>query len=179
MADTNRVAVGVRPRHPADADRAGGARRILNDHNLPERCSHPLRHDARNSVGRAARRVGHDHRHRPRWIALRACETGQTRERGGARSQMQKLPSVGKFHGVYSLKGRSRPRYVQCADWERRRRRDVRQVDFQSARPPPAQALPLKTWDFGTSPPGSSIQMRSSAYTPANVGGRARRPHHQ
>jgi hypothetical protein len=44
---------------------------------------------------------------------------------------------------------------------ERWRRRDIRQVDFQSARPPPAQALPLKTWDFGTSHPGSSIQMLS------------------
>jgi hypothetical protein len=33
------------------------------------------------------------------------------------------------------------------------------QVGFQSARPPTAQALPLKTEDFGTSPPGSSIQI--------------------
>jgi hypothetical protein len=27
----------------------------------------------------------------------------------------------------------------------------MRQIDFQSARPPPARALPLKKWDFGTS----------------------------
>jgi hypothetical protein len=34
----------------------------------------------------------------PRRIGWRACDLGQARQRGGARGQMQKLPTVGKSH---------------------------------------------------------------------------------
>ena len=39
-----------------------------------------------------------DDAHRPRRIGLRPRDTRHGRQRGSARGQMQKLPSVGKFH---------------------------------------------------------------------------------
>jgi hypothetical protein len=40
----------------------------------------------------------------------------------------------------------------------------MRQIDFQSAGPPPARALPLKKWDFGTSRLAALI-MRACQHT--------------
>jgi hypothetical protein len=49
-------------------------------------------------VGRAARRIADNQAKRPRRIALRPREARHDRERGSARGQMQKMPTVGKFH---------------------------------------------------------------------------------
>ena len=42
---------------------------------------------------------GRDDPHRPGRIGLRPRDPRHGRERGSARSQVQKLPAVGKFHG--------------------------------------------------------------------------------
>src|SRR5215471_19972335 len=51
-------------------------------------------------VGGAARRKTYDLAHRPRRLGLRPRDARDGRERGSAGGQMQKLPSVGKFHFV-------------------------------------------------------------------------------
>ena len=114
MADRDRVAVGGRPRHPADADRASSARRILNDDDLPERCPHPLGHDARNRVGRAASRIGHDHRHRPRWIVLRA-RIRETAGRAAATAARCKNLRRGSFIAFYLPRNAGRLGYINHA----------------------------------------------------------------
>src|SRR5215831_16549275 len=54
-------------------------------------------------VGGAARRKTYDPAYRPRRVGLRPRDARDGRERGSARGQMQKLPSVGKFHFEPSL----------------------------------------------------------------------------
>ena len=73
-----------RANRAADADGAGRAGDILDDKGLAEALLHPLGEDARQCIGRAARRERHDHRHRPRRIAL--CE-GLRRKRHEAGKQ--------------------------------------------------------------------------------------------
>jgi hypothetical protein len=60
---------------------------------VAKRCPHPLGHDARDRIGRTASRIGHDHRHGPRWIALRVRNTRDSREGGGNCCEMQELPA--------------------------------------------------------------------------------------
>jgi hypothetical protein len=60
----------------------------------------PNRRDAERSVGRAAGRPRNDHAYRPPRIGLRPNDARDGGQRGSTRCQMQKLPSVGKFHGA-------------------------------------------------------------------------------
>jgi hypothetical protein len=55
--------------------------------------------NARNHISRSARGKRNNDRDGPRWIALRCRYARQNRQRGSARSQMQKLPTMGKDHG--------------------------------------------------------------------------------
>jgi hypothetical protein len=55
-----------------------------------------LSDQARRDVGCAGRGEWHDQTHRPRRIGLRPSEARQRRQRGSARSEMQKI-SAGKF----------------------------------------------------------------------------------
>jgi len=55
-------------------------------------------------VDRAARRIAGDDAYRSRWIIFRPRQSRHGRQRGSTCSQMQKLPSVGKFH-FQSLRG--------------------------------------------------------------------------
>ncbi len=82
MADAQRVAVGRGVRHAADADGAAGAADILDDDGLAEGCLHPLGQEARDGVGRAAGRVGHDDGDDVRRIALRLRVERARREQG-------------------------------------------------------------------------------------------------
>ena len=60
--DQDGVAVGRRLRHHVGADRAAGARPVLDHHGLAELLSDLLHHDARDDVARAARAERHDRR---------------------------------------------------------------------------------------------------------------------
>src|SRR5262249_4205712 len=65
---------------------------------LTESLRQPLPQNPGYSVSTAAGRIPNDPSHWPRRIGLRPCDTRQSRHRGSARGQMQKLPSVEKFH---------------------------------------------------------------------------------
>ena len=71
VAENNRAAVGRRARDPAGADGAARPGRVFDDDGLPERLPHPVAEDARQRVGRPARRVGHDNGDWPRLKCLR------------------------------------------------------------------------------------------------------------
>ncbi len=83
LADVDGVAVGRGAREPPDRDAAAGAADVFDDHRLAEDRPHPLGHDARDHVGRAARRERHDQRDRTRRVGLRlhAGDAGHERER--------------------------------------------------------------------------------------------------
>jgi hypothetical protein len=59
-----------------------------------------LAHQACHDVGGTTGRKSDNDAHRPRRIGLRPSKARHGRERGSARCQMQKLPSVGKFHSI-------------------------------------------------------------------------------
>src|SRR6266576_3346588 len=63
----------------------------------------PMTDQARKDVERAAGAKADDDAHRPRRIGLRTRNARKQRQRGGARSQMQKLSSVGKYHFHHGL----------------------------------------------------------------------------
>jgi hypothetical protein len=65
------------------ADIAAGSRSVLDDEWLAEALRQPLSHQARDGVGRTASGEWRDQTHRPRWIGLRASETGDGWQRGG------------------------------------------------------------------------------------------------
>src|SRR5262249_56197012 len=79
------------------ADIGAAPRSVLDDEWLAEALRQPLSHQACDGVGPAGRGERHDEANRPRWIALRASETGDGRQCGGPRGQMQKI-SARKFH---------------------------------------------------------------------------------
>src|SRR5262249_20691976 len=83
--------------HRLDRDVAAGARPVLDDDLLAESLRQPRPHDAGDGVGAAACGKADDPAHRPRRIGLRPRETRHGRQRGNARSQMQKF-AAGKFH---------------------------------------------------------------------------------
>ena len=61
----DRVAVRVGARRNLGADRAAGARAVVDDELLAELLGQPRRQQARDDVGAAAGRERHDHAHRP------------------------------------------------------------------------------------------------------------------
>ena len=62
LADVDGVAVRRRARDAADRDAAAGAADVLDDDRLAEDRPHLLGHDARDDIGRAARRERHHQR---------------------------------------------------------------------------------------------------------------------
>ena len=69
--EKQRIAIRRGPRHRLGRDDGVGAGPILDDEGLAERAGHVLRDDARDHVGRPARRETDQDPHRPRGIALR------------------------------------------------------------------------------------------------------------
>jgi hypothetical protein len=81
-------------------DIATTAQPILDDERRAEALREPLADKAREDVLHTTGHKADDDAHRPRRIGMRPCDEGQGRQSGGTRGQMQKLPSVGKFHSV-------------------------------------------------------------------------------
>ena len=85
LADVDGVAVGRRARDAPDRDAAARAADVLDDDRLAEQRPHALGHDARDDIGRSARRKRNDERDRARRIGLglrlRAGDAGQRDER--------------------------------------------------------------------------------------------------
>src|SRR5262249_38662545 len=95
-----RVAVRGRAHDYLDPDIGAGAGPVLNDEGLSQPLRQPLTYQARKDVEGSAGRDRHDDTHRPVGIDLRNCNSRDHWQRGRARGQMQKLPSVGKFHSI-------------------------------------------------------------------------------
>src|SRR5215467_12596657 len=91
------MAVGGRTRHCLGGDVARSTRPVLNDEWLAETLRQPLTNQAREDVRRAARGKADDDSHGPRRIGLRPCNSRDSRQRGRARCEMEKI-SAGKFH---------------------------------------------------------------------------------
>src|SRR5262249_11763693 len=89
-----------RPNDRFESDVAGGSRPVLDDERATELLGEPFGNQASVDVVRAADRKTNNEAHRPRRIGFRPRDPRDGRQRGSARGQMQKLPSVGKFHGV-------------------------------------------------------------------------------
>jgi hypothetical protein len=86
---------GEEPTHDGlGADIAAATRPVVDNKLLAEPLRQPLSHQAREDVGRAARRERHDDAHRPRRIGLRKSEARDGRERGGTRGQVQKISAA-------------------------------------------------------------------------------------
>ena len=82
---------------------ASCAHPVLNDELLPHPLRQPLPYQPSEDIGGAAGGEANDDTHRPGRIGLLPRDVRRERQRGSARGQMQKFPSVGKFHGVISL----------------------------------------------------------------------------
>src|SRR5262249_43468069 len=98
---TIRAAGGATPAR-FDTDIAAAPRPVFHNKLLAEALRQPLSHQARDDVGRAARRERHDHSHQPRRIGLRPRDTRHCRQRGSARSEMQEL-SAGEVGELLSI----------------------------------------------------------------------------
>ena len=83
-----RMTVGRCPRDRLRGDTTPCARPVLDDELLAEVLRQPLPHQAREHVGRAARRKADDDPHRPGRIGLRPHNSRQSRQRGSARAQI-------------------------------------------------------------------------------------------
>src|SRR5262245_9400237 len=92
------ITVGCGPRRLAHANIAAGPSDVLDIELLPERFAEFLSGNPREDIGASAGREWHNHAHRPRRIGLRPRETRHDRERGSAPCEMEKMPTVGKFH---------------------------------------------------------------------------------
>ena len=89
-----RLPVGRRLDHRLGGDTAAAADPVLDDERLAEPIGQPLRHQARQNVGRAAGAKADQQAHRPRRIGLRASEPRRERKPNGARCQMQKFSTA-------------------------------------------------------------------------------------
>ena len=117
LADAQRVAVGRRARDLADADRAAGARHVVDQHGAAEIGGHALGHHAGDRIGRSAGRGRDDHGDGTRRVRLgrgRIC-----REQCGDARGHEK-PSTRRVHCF--LRRRSRAGSLTGEDGTRRRR---------------------------------------------------------
>src|SRR5262245_20614152 len=106
-----RVAVRRRAHDRLGADIATRARPVLDHEWLAKPLRQPLTHQTGDDVGRSAWGEWGDDAHRPRRISLRPRDARQSRQRGGARGQMQEF-AAGKFHNTpleMPVKGRFTP----------------------------------------------------------------------
>src|SRR5438046_3089691 len=96
--DQERIAVRRRPHDRLGANIVAATRAVFDDELLAEPLREPWSDEPRDNVGRAAGGRGGNDAYWPRRISLRPSEPRSGRQRGSPRGQMQKLPSVGKFH---------------------------------------------------------------------------------
>ncbi len=97
------VAVRRRRRDRLRADLARAAAAIVDHERLPERAFEMRLHQPRQDVGRAARRIRHDHAHRALRIILRRRDARECRERKACQDA-----SPVQHRGSHSLKFASR-----------------------------------------------------------------------
>ncbi len=97
--EEKRVAVGRRTDDGLGADIGAAAGPVVDDHRLAEPLGQPLSHQARNEVGGAAGRIGHDPAHRPRRVALRDGRARHDGEGGGDSREAQEF-TAWKVHRV-------------------------------------------------------------------------------
>ena len=83
MVDEDGVAVGLGILHLLRREDAARARLVLHDDRVAKRLRHRLRHHARHRVGRAARRIRHEHGDVLGRVLLRAGAAGGKGERDG------------------------------------------------------------------------------------------------
>src|SRR5262249_42474879 len=81
---------------------AAGACRVLNNELLTEPLREPLSYQTRDDVARTAGAIADDDAYRPGWIGLRPCDARDSRERGSACCEMEKI-SAGEVHLLTSL----------------------------------------------------------------------------
>src|SRR5262245_38754879 len=92
-----RIAIGGCLHDRLGGDSAGSARSVLDYELLAQPVRQPLSHQACRDVSGSASRKADDNADRSRRIGFRPAEARHSRQRGGARGQMQKI-SAGKFH---------------------------------------------------------------------------------
>src|SRR5262245_31464545 len=100
VACAERVAIGSGAEDPASADVAARTAHVFNNDGLTKEGSHALDNDAQDHICSASRSKRQHQGDGARRIGLRARDPSKRRQRGSARSQMQKLPSMEKPHGL-------------------------------------------------------------------------------
>jgi hypothetical protein len=110
-----RIAIWRRAHDGLGADVAAAARPVLDDERLAKSLRELLTDQSCHDVECAAGCEADDQAHRPRRVAFRPSDPGHGRQRGSARGQIQKLSSVGEFHGVLSLESTRRHKYIALA----------------------------------------------------------------
>src|SRR5262245_4278435 len=95
-----RIAVRRRAHDRLGGDVVAGAWPVFNNELLTEPLREPLSYQTRDDVTRTAGAIADENAHRPRRIGLRESKARDSWQRGSARCEMQKLPSVGKFHSA-------------------------------------------------------------------------------
>src|SRR5262245_13129219 len=93
-----RVAIRRRAYDRLSADIAVRAGPVLDDELLTEPLREPLTHKTRGDVVTATGGVSNDPAHWPGRISLRPYDARDCSQHGYPSREMQKLPSVGKFH---------------------------------------------------------------------------------
>jgi hypothetical protein len=109
-----RVAVRTSARDRGNAQRTAAAADVFN-HDGTEQWLHFIRPWATDSIECTTGRKRNHEPDRPGWVGLRPRSARDGRQRGSARGQIQKLSSVGKFHGVLSLESTRRHKHIALA----------------------------------------------------------------
>jgi hypothetical protein len=100
VSRAERVAIGSGAEDPTGADVAARTPHVLNNDGLTKEGPHALGQDAQDHICSASCSKRHDQGDGARRIGLRPRDARKRRQRRSAGGQMQKLPSVEKFHGV-------------------------------------------------------------------------------
>src|SRR6476659_866597 len=98
MAQQNRIAVRRGMGHGVDRDVATGATLVLDHDLLAPNLGEPLGDDAGRRVGAATSRKSYHKPHGTIRPGLRLRDARERWQRSSARGQMQKFPTIGKFH---------------------------------------------------------------------------------
>jgi hypothetical protein len=106
------ITIGIGAHRAGRACRSTCTGNVLNHNLLAERAGHVLADDAGGNVGSPAGSKRNYHCNRPRRIGLRPHDLRQRGQRDSAHGQMQKLPSVAKFHGIPSPKMPATRRFI-------------------------------------------------------------------
>jgi hypothetical protein len=94
------MAVWQRTHDCFGGDSCASTRPVVDYYRLAKSLRQQGAYQPRHSVWGSASSIANHKAYWARWIGLRPCNERRERQGGGsARSQMQNLPSVGKFHG--------------------------------------------------------------------------------